>query len=389
MTVTSAFSYTSDTTINGDEYLLKVSGTYGVASGHGADAAYRFLQSGVPENPPVAYQVWTWNGGSTRPSPDIYDSAHYYNYKFTGNGQPHTFDFTDGGGYGDNSGSLDFELYHISNCASNANCLVASYPFNSNANDESGNGNNGTVNGATLTADRFGNDSSAYYFDGIDDQIRMSNFTFPSQDVTISVWCKTPVDQTSSLFRNNVSNSNIVNSHIHYLGSIDAFWDYGDITTNDGRLVLYDTISASLTNLNQWENYVFVSNLTDNKMDLYINGIKIMTKSPASFLSQTTFDFMIGGDTSNTGGDRFYEGFIDEFKIYNCALDSIQIDSIYQAEKPPAICTLQVSAGADFSICTGDTISLNGSYIGAVTSNNDTVIVATSVDTIKDNSTNN
>ena len=35
--------------------------------------------------------------------------------------------------------------------------LVAHYPFNGNANDESGNGNNGTVNGATHTTDRFGN----------------------------------------------------------------------------------------------------------------------------------------------------------------------------------------------------------------------------------------
>ncbi len=35
------------------------------------------------------------------------------------------------------------------------NGLVACYPFNANAKDESGNGNNGTVSGATLTADRF------------------------------------------------------------------------------------------------------------------------------------------------------------------------------------------------------------------------------------------
>ena len=35
--------------------------------------------------------------------------------------------------------------------------LVAHYPFNGNANDESGNGNDGTVNGATLTTDRLGN----------------------------------------------------------------------------------------------------------------------------------------------------------------------------------------------------------------------------------------
>ena len=49
--------------------------------------------------------------------------------------------------------------------------LVAWYPFNGNANDESGNGNNGTVNGATLTTDKDGNENSAYSFDGNDDII--------------------------------------------------------------------------------------------------------------------------------------------------------------------------------------------------------------------------
>jgi len=38
--------------------------------------------------------------------------------------------------------------------------LVAHYPFNGNANDESG-------NGATLTTDRFGNANKAYSFDGV------------------------------------------------------------------------------------------------------------------------------------------------------------------------------------------------------------------------------
>jgi hypothetical protein len=35
--------------------------------------------------------------------------------------------------------------------------LIAWWPFTGNAIDSSGNGNNGTVNGATLTTDRFGN----------------------------------------------------------------------------------------------------------------------------------------------------------------------------------------------------------------------------------------
>ena len=44
--------------------------------------------------------------------------------------------------------------------------LVAYYPFNGNANDASGNGRHGTVVGATLTADRFGQANSAYSFRG-------------------------------------------------------------------------------------------------------------------------------------------------------------------------------------------------------------------------------
>ncbi|MEN9333736.1 MAG: hypothetical protein RLY35_916, partial [Bacteroidota bacterium] len=55
-----------------------------------------------------------------------------------------------------------------------ANGLVAWYPFNGNANDESGNGNNGTVNGATLTMDRNGNASGAYGFSQIINSIQTS-----------------------------------------------------------------------------------------------------------------------------------------------------------------------------------------------------------------------
>ncbi|MBF0368929.1 MAG: hypothetical protein HQL52_05655 [Magnetococcales bacterium] len=44
--------------------------------------------------------------------------------------------------------------------------LVAYYPFNGDATDESGNGYDGTVSGASLTTDRLGVADSAYSFDG-------------------------------------------------------------------------------------------------------------------------------------------------------------------------------------------------------------------------------
>ena len=65
------------------------------------------------------------------------------------------------------------------------NGLVGWWPFNGNANDESGNGNNGAVNGATLSADRFGNANQAYGFDG-NDWIEMS---IPQTiEFSVSVW---------------------------------------------------------------------------------------------------------------------------------------------------------------------------------------------------------
>ena len=71
--------------------------------------------------------------------------------------------------------------------------LVAWYPFDGNASDMSGNGNHGTVNGATLGVDRHGQSNRAYSFDGVNDFIDCGNG--PSLQIndaiTISVWFAT------------------------------------------------------------------------------------------------------------------------------------------------------------------------------------------------------
>jgi len=56
------------------------------------------------------------------------------------------------------------------------NGLVGWWPFTGNANDLSGNGHNGSVNGATLTADRFGVANRAFSFDGVNDFINCGPF---------------------------------------------------------------------------------------------------------------------------------------------------------------------------------------------------------------------
>ena len=69
--------------------------------------------------------------------------------------------------------------------------LAAYYPFTGNANDLSGNGHNGTVTGATLTTDRFGNPNSAYSFNGTSSYIYAGNIssltTTSTSNTTVSL----------------------------------------------------------------------------------------------------------------------------------------------------------------------------------------------------------
>jgi len=73
-----------------------------------------------------------------------------------------------------------------------ASGLVAYYPFDASADDLSGNGNNGTNNGAVPTADRFGNVNSAYSFSAASITIPYAaGFNIPPNgQFTISAWAQ-------------------------------------------------------------------------------------------------------------------------------------------------------------------------------------------------------
>lgn len=69
------------------------------------------------------------------------------------------------------------------------NGLVAYYPFNGNANDESGNGYHVTIYGTTLTTDRCGENNKAYFFNGIGNYIVVP-YDFSLTEVTVCGWIK-------------------------------------------------------------------------------------------------------------------------------------------------------------------------------------------------------
>ncbi|MFA4837107.1 MAG: carboxypeptidase regulatory-like domain-containing protein, partial [Dehalococcoidia bacterium] len=151
--------------------------------------------------------------------------------------------------------------------------LVAYFPFNGNANDESGNGHNGTVNGATLAADRFGNNDSAYSFDGQDDYIVASASNLPTGERTVSLW----------FYANTVDNRPLL---LGYGGSASCgtSW-FMDLNTQGAQS--YDMSSHcdvytidyyySEPPIGNWHHFVATTDASGTK--LYVDGVERATAS--------------------------------------------------------------------------------------------------------------
>ena len=211
--------------------------------------------------------------------------------------------------------------------------LVAYYPFNGNANDESGNGNNGTVNGATLTTDRFGNVGKAYSFDGVNNNIVL-NQPFLTGKFSLSVWLKVSSTQTGyhgSIFSNGLLHGNWGNGFHAYIEPNNEYLYFDKFP----RAVGYGASQSINLSDNSFHNFVFVWNgLTGvNSAKIYKDGILIAIGDFPSNVINSTGNLMCGFATD--GGVNFpFKGIMDDIRIYNRALTSDEVTQLYNSEKP-------------------------------------------------------
>jgi len=215
------------------------------------------------------------------------------------------------------------------------NGLVGWYPFTGNANDMSGAGNNGIVVGASLTTDRFGNNNSAYYFNGITNHISIPNnfFDIGWNGFTISCWLN-----TSNLSNPNNGNQSqpIFNSRPHNGIALDFNWGSSNKyslwansnPSSGGWDIFSDASSNSSVTTNTWNNMVLVKNGTTYY--LYINGVldKTYTNSTAtpSYLCK-----MVIGQTDSTVSTETFFGKLDDFGMWNRALTTNEITQVFQS----------------------------------------------------------
>jgi hypothetical protein len=216
--------------------------------------------------------------------------------------------------------------------------LVAYYPFNGNAIDESGNGNNGLIRNAILTKDRHSVQNSAMSFDGSSAFIEIpSTKSLESLGrITVSCWInadnlfpqsgqqgwKSSCIAAKGLRSGEATDwalaidGNRIRPHIFVNG-----WNY------------YDSPGVILKQ--KWHHVVFSYDGSSTRT--YADGIIINEAfRNVGILPSSNLPLYIGAYLpSSLSNKNYFPGLIDEFRIYNRALTDNEVKALYDYESTP------------------------------------------------------
>ncbi|MDA8605783.1 hypothetical protein N9L13_01985 [Flavobacteriales bacterium] len=218
--------------------------------------------------------------------------------------------------------------------------LVAWYPFNGNANDESGNGFNGDAHNTIATIDRNGFEDAALKFNGIEGDsgstvvIDHLMLNIGQEEYTIHLWFRSAnLSQISRALFNTIPhtgiamtfNNNNSPSYVSYLlGPADAMWNYYYV---HGPFNDYQTTD--------WYALTLTKQGADYKK--YINGV---LESAFSAPLSENYDHDVAFRISGISADwQIFDGDIDDVGFWNRALTEDEVLALFNTEPPISGCT--------------------------------------------------
>ncbi len=225
------------------------------------------------------------------------------------------------------------------------NGLVGYWPFNGNANDESGNGNNGTVNGATLTLDSFGNSNSAYGLSTLSDNLSVTNTqpSFNNNALTVSLWLKFPTQYNQSslaLVKNGIPYTNGFNVAIDQNDSAYGANNYLVVfLVGNGNAVSF---ISNQSELGVWSN--IVSTFDGINIKIYLNGILKATQ-PFNQSMNIPNNNLVFGSWDNPTTPVIQTRQLDDIGIWNRALTQQEITNLYNSVSSNECLTMTINTG--------------------------------------------
>ncbi len=210
---------------------------------------------------------------------------------------------------------------------------IAYYPFNGNAQDASGNGNDGRlIQGVRLTEDRFGNPCSAMEFNGEDGYISVPSSTSlntPRDGLTIAAWFKiskysdfADLQWVSVCCKSNQSEETDQHPHYRFQTTKVTFSMSSDFTENWQQEINYD----------EW--YFYTMTYNSRSVKIYLNAEQVMDFAYYKTLVPNNAPLEIGRDVP--GVMEYFAGKLDDIRLYNRPLSETEIITLYQDESTKA-----------------------------------------------------
>jgi hypothetical protein len=194
--------------------------------------------------------------------------------------------------------------------------------------------NHGTVNGAVATADRHDQPGKAYEFDGNDDGISVDNVSLadfqPNESFSINFW----INKLSDSDRGIINNTPSTNAEGWRITARQGNFINFNIGSSGGDKYSVKTPSNAFS-LNDWQHVVCTYNGSQDVsgMNIYINGEKqtLGVWDNDSGVSINYDDNIRIGSNYNQNSSWYFDGKIDDVRIYDRALSESEIKSLYES----------------------------------------------------------
>ena len=209
--------------------------------------------------------------------------------------------------------------------------LVAYYSFDDcSAKDLSGNGNDGIIYGAKCVDGKFG---KALSFDGVNDYVRVPSIVPSSSEGTFMAWVKPNSIHIGHIIYIGQSTGNGFGGeeelHLSTLdnGMFSLFFGSGFINN------LYYRLDGGSYTAGNWYHVVGVYKNGDF-VRLYVNGQLVLREETDQTIDTSNWvpPTLIGKPRAN---ERYFNGIIDEVRIYNRALSEEEIRALYERGVAP------------------------------------------------------
>jgi hypothetical protein len=195
--------------------------------------------------------------------------------------------------------------------------------------DSSDNGNNGTIYGATWV---IGKIDGALNFDGTDDYVSIPSFTLPSlTSLTVAAWINSPLSQIGYIFYNGENGEFVLhNGERPFDGSVSG--RYPNLASFSVKLQdasIWDVYSTTLTP-NTWHHVVGVWT-KGVSLRIYVDGVLAGENDiiPNEYLFNPGLGYIATVGRYYIPEPDYFQGSIDEIRIYNRALTNGEIETLY------------------------------------------------------------